>query len=147
MSKYAQHQTKRTKNKMIKFVSRNKPKAVVDMIPMIDIVFQLVIFFMVATTFKTTTGLELNIPQAKTVTTISSTPLKVYIQDENLITIGDFKTDKQNFESFLQKTASSDKKSVVIYGNKAMEYQLLIDIMDILRNNGYTSIDLALKKK
>lgn len=132
---------------MIKFVTRNKPKAVVDMIPMIDIVFQLVIFFMVATTFKTTTGLELNIPQAKTVATISSTPLKVYIQDENLITVGDYKTDLENFNQILNKVATSDKKNVIIYGNKAMEYQLLIDIMDTLRSNGYESIDLALKKK
>lgn len=117
------------------------------MIPMIDIVFQLVIFFMVATTFKTTTGLELNIPQAKNITTISSTPLKVYVHDENLITIGDVKTDRKNFESVLQSTAVSDQKSVIIYGNRAMEYQLLIDIMDILRSSGYESIDLALKKK
>ena len=134
----------------IQFKKRNKPKTIVDLIPMIDIVFQLVIFFMVATTFKTTTGIELELPNAQEVTTISTSPLKITVIDAENIIIGNKKTDLQNFKNVLNQEVirdSSIKQSVIIYGNKKMEYQLLIDVMDILRIAGYESIDLALKKK
>ena len=134
----------------IQFNRRIKPKANVDLIPMIDIVFQLVIFFMIATTFKTTTGMELELPKAKLVSTISTTPLKVTIIDKDNILIGKKRTDLFNFERVLTQEViidSSIRQSVVIYGDKRMEYQLLVDIMDILRIAGYNSIDLALKKK
>ena len=131
---------------MIKFAARNKPKAVVDMIPMIDIVFQLVIFFMVATTFKTTTGMELNIPNAKQVSNVPTSTLQVYIRNRSDIKVGNIQTDMSHFEQNLP-AVGNDKKSVIIYGNKDVEYQLLIDVMDILRQNHYESIDLAIKKR
>ena len=131
---------------MIRFAARNKPKAVVDMIPMIDIVFQLVIFFMVATTFKTTTGMELNIPNAKKVSNVPTSTLQVYIRSNSDIRVGDTPTGLAHFEQNLP-AVGNDKKSVIIYGNKDVEYQLLIDIMDILRQNNYESIDLAIKKR
>ncbi|OHD12108.1 MAG: hypothetical protein A2Y34_03445 [Spirochaetes bacterium GWC1_27_15] len=134
----------------IQFTRRYKTKAIVDMVPMIDIVFQLVIFFMVATTFKTTTGMELELPKSNYLATISTTLLKITIIDANNILVGDLKTDISNFAQIIRKESkinTNQKKSVVIYGNKSMEYQLLIDIMDILRIEGYDSIDLALTKK
>ncbi|HNZ26945.1 MAG TPA: biopolymer transporter ExbD [Spirochaetota bacterium] len=134
----------------IKFARRNKPKALVDMVPMIDIVFQLIIFFMVATTVKTITGMELDMPKAENLTNISSVPLKIVVLSRNNITIGDKKTDIAGFRNILQtelKTNYSLKKSVIIYGDKSIEYQLLIDVMDVLRVEGYESIDLAINKK
>lgn len=132
----------------IKFTRRNKPKAIVDMVPMIDIVFQLVIFFMVATSFKVTTGMELELPNSTSVTDISTTPLKITVKNKDNILIGNVKTNFNNFEKIIKSVAKNKtgKQSVVVYGNKKMEYQLLIDIMDILRLNGYDSVDLALRK-
>ncbi|MBP7553920.1 MAG: biopolymer transporter ExbD [Spirochaetes bacterium] len=134
----------------IKFVRRNKPRALVDMVPMIDIVFQLIIFFMVATTVKTITGMELDMPKAENLTNISSAPLKIVVSSRANIIIGDKKTDIAGFRKILQtelKKDYSQKKSVIIYGDKSIEYQLLIDVMDVLRVEGYESIDLAINKK
>ncbi len=134
----------------IKFIRRHKTKSVIDMVPMIDIVFQLVIFFMVATTFKVTTGIELDMPKADYLSTISTTPLKITIKDKDNIFIEDKKTDINSFHYVFKKQVikdSSIKKKVIIYGNKDIEYQLLIDVMDVLRIEGYESIDLAIKKK
>jgi len=134
----------------IKFVRRNKPRALVDMVPMIDIVFQLIIFFMVATTVKTITGMELDMPKAENLTNISSAPLKIVVSSRTNIIIGDKKTNIADFRKILQNEIKKDyslKKSVIIYGDKSIEYQLLIDVMDVLRVEGYESIDLAINKK
>ena len=45
---------------------RARIRSNVDMTPMIDIVFQLILFFLVSTTFATLPGIKLNLPQSHT---------------------------------------------------------------------------------
>lgn len=134
----------------IKFKRRLRAKATVDMAPMIDIIFQLIIFFMFATTFKTTTGMELKLPQAENVSQIMETPLKITIIDRDNIFISGKKVKFNEVDSVIKNIISEskgDRKSVVLYGDRRMEYQLLIDMMDLLKEYGYDSLDLALENK
>lgn len=130
----------------IRFTRRHKPKALVDLVPMIDIVFQLVIFFMVATTFKTTSAVELELPQAQEVSEITETPLQIVVVDRDTIYVDELKTAYKNLHSIISEYKGSNK-AAIIYGNRTMEYQLLIDVMDVLRINGFDAIDLATSKK
>ncbi len=133
----------------IRFARKNKPKSFIDMVPMIDIIFQLIIFFMFATTLKTIDVVELNLPNAKYVTNIPTAPLNISVIDYDTLYIDKKKVDFKGFEKIIKsESIKKDKnRNIVIYGNKEMEYQLLIDVMDILRINGFESIDLALNKK
>lgn len=134
----------------VKFNRRLKTKVVLDMAPMIDIVFQLIIFFMLATQVKITTGMEFELPKAENLSKIAETPLKITVVNKNSIMVGTKKTNLINFSVILSESAvtgSNDRKSVILYGNKSIEYELLINIMDILKEHGYDSIDLALDRK
>jgi len=132
----------------ITFTKKNKNKSYIDMIPMIDIIFQLTIFFMVATTFKVTSGIELELPKAATVSNVTTTQLSISIVNENQIMIGSVETSFSELNArIIDESKKSSTRSVIIYGDKNMEYNLLIEVMDILRKNGYISIDLALIKK
>jgi biopolymer transport protein ExbD len=134
----------------IKFNRRLKTKVVLDMAPMIDIVFQLIIFFMLATQVKVTTGMEFELPKAENLSNIAQTPLKITIISEKSIVVGSKKTNLANFSVVLSESTSEDttaQKSVILYGNKSIEYELLIQVMDTLKECGYDSIDLALDRK
>lgn len=134
----------------VKFNRRLKTKVVLDMAPMIDIVFQLIIFFMLATQVKITTGMEFELPKAENLSKIAETPLKITVVNKNSIMVGTKKTNLTNFSAILSESTvigSNDRKSVILYGNKSIEYELLINIMDILKEHGYDSIDLALDRK
>lgn len=134
----------------IKFNRRLKTKVVLDMAPMIDIVFQLIIFFMLATQVKVTTGMEFELPKAENLSNIAQTPLKITILSEKSIVVGSKKTNLANFSVVLSESTSVDttaQKSVILYGNKSIEYELLIQVMDTLKECGYDSIDLALDRK
>jgi biopolymer transport protein ExbD len=120
------------------------------MAPMIDIVFQLIIFFMLATQVKVTTGMEFELPKAENLSNIAQTPLKITIISEKSIVVGSKKTNLANFSVVLSESTSADttaQKSVILYGNKSIEYELLIQVMDTLKECGYDSIDLALDRK
>lgn len=134
----------------VKFTRRLKTKVVLDMAPMIDIVFQLIIFFMLATQVKITTGMEFELPKAENLSKIAETPLKITIISKNSILVGTKRTNLANFSQVLSEstaTSNGDRKSVILYGNKSIEYELLIQVMDILKEHGYDSIDLALDRK
>ena len=134
----------------IKFNRRLKTKVVLDMAPMIDIVFQLIIFFMLATQVKVTTGMEFELPKAENLSNIAQTPLKITIISEKSIVVGSKKTNLANFSVVLSESTSADvtaQKSVILYGNKSIEYELLIQVMDTLKECGYDSIYLALDRK
>lgn len=134
----------------VKFNRRLKTKVILDMAPMIDIVFQLIIFFMLATQVKITTGMEFELPKAENLSKIAETPLKITVVNKNSIMVGTKKTNLTNFSVVLSESTVSGnnaQKSVILYGNKSIEYNLLIQIMDILKEHGYDSIDLALDRK
>ena len=69
----------------MKFQRRLKPQATVDLVPMIDIVFQLVVFFMVSTTFIITPGIGLTFPASTTAEPIVMTKMVVTVKSREEI--------------------------------------------------------------
>ena len=51
---------------------RSSVHASIDMTPMLDVVFQLIIFFLVSTTFAVLPGLKLNLPESTTAESTSN---------------------------------------------------------------------------
>ena len=69
----------------LQFRRRLKPTAEVNLIPMIDVVFQLVIFFMVSTTFLVNPGISIVLPGASTSEPVAMTKMVVSIKSETEI--------------------------------------------------------------
>lgn len=129
----------------MEFRRRLSPEARVDLVPMIDVVFQLVIFFMVTSTFMMTPGIDLVFPASTTsepvvmssfVVTVSS-PDEIYINREqySLSTFGDALAGIDE-----QERAEID--SVIIEGDRSVSYDLLVKILDRLRLYGFKNISL-----
>ena len=71
---------------------RLKPQINVDLTPLIDIVFQLVIFFMISSTFKTAPGIELMLPDSGTATTITITEMSIVAVSEDEVYVNKIRT-------------------------------------------------------
>ena len=61
----------------------------VDMTPMIDIVFQLILFFLVSTTFATLPGIKLNLPQSHTAESTSLMGITTTADDSGALYFND----------------------------------------------------------
>ena len=64
---------------------RRDNKSNVDMTPMIDIVFQLILFFLVSTTFAILPGIKLNLPQSSTAEGTSMQGITITVDKNGLI--------------------------------------------------------------
>ena len=130
------------------FKRRLKPVSTVDLIPMIDVIFQLVVFFMVSSTFIITPGIILELPSSSTAEPVILSQLVVTIVSENELYINDKTASLSTMANQLNNTEIKSKvenTNVIIEGDRKVSYSLMIKVLDILRQNGFTGISLKMK--
>ena len=124
---------------------RNKVNAAFSMASMTDIVFLLLIFFMVTSTLIAPNALKLLLPQsnnqtaAKPITTISITKdLKYYVNDNGTIKSVSF----QEIEPFLRNRygRGNDEIFISLHADETVPIAQVVKVMNIAMRNGYKMI-------
>ena len=130
------------------FKSKLKKMPKIQILPMIDVIFFLLVFFMLFTTFKTTPhGFDLKLPKATTVSKSESVNLVVNISDDGRF----FLKDKQVNTSELQnevkkKLIEKPNTTVIIKADEKAKYKYLVQAMDVISQAGGTKFSLAADK-
>jgi biopolymer transport protein ExbD len=127
----------------MQFRRRLKPNATVDLIPMIDVVFQLVIFFMVSTTFILTPGINLSLPESSTAEPVAVSKIIVTVLNEDEIYLNKDRVTLESLIPLLKEMRGDAKEgSVVVEGDQTVSYSLLIRVLDVLRSAGFSGANL-----
>lgn len=122
-----------------------RAEASLDLTPMVDVVFQLLIFFMVSTTFITLeSGLPVDLPQAQSPqTTISDLPT-VTVTREDQIFLAGVEVNEEGLLSSLQSTlAESGMGVVVLRADRSVPHGFVVQVMDIIKQAGAQRIAIA----
>lgn len=117
----------------------------IDMIPMIDVVFQLILFFLVSTTFAMLPAINLNLPESSTAETTEVHALSVTIINRDEVYFNKDRISLSNLESFLinmMQTDQTEIQSVTLEADESVSYGLIIEVLDILRKNDFQNINL-----
>ncbi len=124
---------------------RNKiASADINMTPMIDIVFQLLIFFMITSTFIQTASISVNLPESSTSDAVQEQLNTVTIHKDGAMEWNEESIDAEQLASRLQSLQQSDPNAVlVIQGDEGIAYGALISVMDKARAAGLTRLSLA----
>jgi biopolymer transport protein ExbD len=130
------------------FRSRRKrldSSSAIDLTPMVDVAFQLIIFFMVSTTFITLqSGLPVDLPQATTSAVTSSDIPSVTINKDNQIFIGSVPVTVETLEAQLKVQLQDTGFNVVILrADKEVRHGLSVEVMDIIKRAGAQRIAIA----
>ena len=126
--------------------SKNKVSAAFSMSSMTDIVFLLLIFFMLTSTLVTTNALDLVLPNS-TAQTVKKQRVSVSI-NENF----EYFIDKEAFElkyieaQLIDKLAGQDEQVVVLRVDKSVPIEYAVEVMDIAYRNKF-KIVLATQQK
>ncbi len=124
------------------FRRRLKPTATVDLIPMIDVVFQLVVFFMVSSTFLLTPGISIELPDSSTAEPVVMTRLVVTVVSEEEIFLNRERHTLENLSEGLAVFGQQEIESVIIEGDENVSYSLMVRLLDTLRSAGFSGITL-----
>ena len=125
---------------------RNKVNPNFNMSSMTDIVFLLLIFFMLSSTLVTVSAIDVILPKAGGKTE-NNTSVAVSITNQSKFYIDKTLVSKDNLElEILKKVGSDKKKTVVIRGDQNVPYKSVMQVIDIANKNKLKMI-LAVKGK
>jgi biopolymer transport protein ExbD len=125
---------------------RNKVDPTFNMSSMTDIVFLLLIFFMLSSTLVTVSAIDVLLPKAGGKTE-NSTSVAVTITSKSLFYIDKTKVSFSQLESeILKKVGNDQQKTIVIRGDKDVPYKNVMQVIDIANRNKLKMI-LAVKGK
>jgi biopolymer transport protein ExbD len=131
------------------FKTTLKKKSSINIIPMIDVIFFLLVFFMLFTTFRTTPeGIEMQLPKAVTATEQNTENFIVQIDSEGNYYYQDQSLDLNQIISEAEAANNENTNlTIVISADKSTRYENVVSLMDGLRNVGITRLALAADKE
>ncbi|RME26264.1 MAG: biopolymer transporter ExbD [Deltaproteobacteria bacterium] len=127
------------------FAARRRAEAVVDVTPLIDIIFQLVLFFMVSTTFVTTPGIEVDLPKSSAdVVLKDKSEVRVWVTADGQVLIDDTPVDWEGLRRAFDEAVERDPDSLVIVkADKTVDYGRVVAVMDLARSKGLHRLAIA----
>lgn len=131
---------------MRRFLSdtKSEEEASVDITPMLDVVFIMLIFFIVTATFVKQAGIEVNQPQASTAVVQEKANILIAIDADNRIWINRREVDIRALRPNIERLhAENPKGSVVIQADKDSTNEVLVQVMDSSRKAGVYEIAIA----
>ncbi len=121
--------------------------AEINMTPLIDMVFILLIFFIVTTSFVKETGVDVNRPSAKTAVKKELANIMVAIKPNGEIWIDKRSVDVRAVRANIERLhAENPEGSVIILADKEAKSGLLIQVMDQARLAGVTNVSIAAER-
>lgn len=128
---------------------RLNPQGFPNLTPLIDVVLMLVIFFLVATVFRVAPGLALDLPNSTTAKNVTVTEVRVTVAGENEVWVGSTRTSLSQLYGVIKTAvAGKDLKTlrVVVEGGKDTPYQVVVAVLDVLRQNQIVGVNLMTKR-
>ncbi len=130
------------------FKSRLKKRTRIDIVPMIDVIFFLLVFFMLFTTFKTTPyGFDLKLPKATMVVETESSNILINISSDGQLFLKDKAVTITELKNQVKlNLVNNPETAVVIKADEKAEYKYLIQVMDAVSQVGGSKFSLAADK-
>ena len=119
----------------------------IDMTPMLDIVFIMLIFFIVTTSFVKESGVTVSTPQAQTAAQQENANIFIAITAEGEVWIDRRPVDPRSVRAIVARLhADNPEGSVIIQSDEAAATGMLVEIMDQVRLAGVEGIAIAADK-
>jgi len=126
---------------------RTKEDTEINLTPMLDVVFIMLIFFIVTTSFVKEAGIQVNRPSAATAEQKTKANIMVAIRNNNEIWIDKRMVDLRAVRANIEKLKSlNSQNSIVIQSDKEAKTDTLIKVMDQIRLAGITKISISTLK-
>ncbi len=123
---------------------RRKSGSEVNLTPMLDVVFIMLIFFIVTASFVKESGIEISRPGASTAVRKEKGNILIAISANNQIWMNRRQVDPRALRANIERAhAENPQGAVIIQADKEAKTGLLVKVMDAARAAGVKSISLA----
>lgn len=132
------------RSQLAKVLQEQEEAEEINMTPMLDVVFILLIFFIVTASFVKEAGIEVNRPEAATAVKKERANILVAISDKGEIWINKRRVDVRTVQANIERLkAENPQGTVVIQADKKATTDVLIKVMDSARAAGVFDVSIA----
>lgn len=131
----------------MRFKRRLNQRFNIEMTPIIDCVFLLLIFFMVTSSIIKDPGIQVKMPSAKSSEAQPDKDLIITIREDNALFLNEKQVAKENLYKTLRELNKQKKRDfLILRGDEKINYGVLIEVMDIARLAGIANVSLATRR-
>ena len=119
----------------------------IDIAPLVDVVFLLLIFFMLSTTFEIKPGIKVDLPEGTT-KEIKTEPndLKIFITKKEEIFFNGKRVNLEKLKKELAKIKNKNKL-IIIEADKFSYHGVVVSVMDVAKSQGFNNFAIATRVK
>ena len=127
---------------------RRKSIEVIDMIPMIDMVFLLLIFFALTSTFEIQRVLEMTLPEAASGQKLAEEKtLTLFVKADSRVMLEDRPVDMEDLKARLREASAQGPLTVVVRGDAQAPHGSVVHVMDIAKSAGVDKILVNVRRQ
>ena len=118
----------------------------IDISPLMDCVFILLIFFIVTTTFVEETGVEVDKPQAASSVQLEKTSILIALTEKGEVVYGGREIGVSGVQPLVKRMLQKEEVPVIIQADGAAQSGLLVRIIDEAKLAGALKVSIAARK-
>jgi biopolymer transport protein ExbD len=119
----------------------------IDMSPLIDCVFILLIFFIVTTTFVEESGVEVDKPQAASSVNLEKTSVLIAITAKGAVVYGGQEIGIGGVQSIVKRMLEKEDVPVIVQADQAVSSGLMVRVIDEAKLGGAKKVSIATRKE
>ena len=132
----------------MEFNPKKKRRVLINITSLIDVMFLLLIFFMVTSTFLDQPGMKLELPSAESAEVARVEKLVLYISSDDDVVFNDQSIALDDLEeTMLAALSDIEDRTLVLNADKAVQHGTVIRVMDIAKKIGLEKLVIGIKMK
>ncbi len=121
----------------MQFKTKQKRKVLINITSLIDVLFLLLIFFMVSSTFLEQPGIKLELPQAQSATIVEQKDYTLFVDKDGDMFLNDEKLTLEKLEARLKKALPDMKDAaLVLKADENVTHGVVVRVMDAAKRSG-----------
>ncbi|MCP4147591.1 MAG: biopolymer transporter ExbD [bacterium] len=132
----------------MQFKTKKKRKVLINITSLIDVLFLLLIFLMVSSTFLEQPGIKLELPQAQSAVVVEQKDYVLFVDKDGKMFLNDTEIKETELESKLKDALSEMKdSSLILKADTDVSHGIVVKIMDGVKKSGVKKLIIGTKVK
>lgn len=128
----------------MEFSGRARIASELNIAPLIDVVFLLLIFYMLTSSMIKDNQIELDLPSSSSTQPLEQSPVQIQIAQDGSLSLNGARYDKDALQLALRDMlASNPEQALIVRADSRVSAQVLVSAIDLIQQSGATNISLA----
>ncbi len=130
----------------MQFRTRKRRKVIINITSLIDVMFMLMLFLLISTTFLEQQGIKLELPSAQTAAAVEEKDYVLFVDKESKMFLNDRQVGMENLENKIKEALPAMKnQALVLKADQDIPHGFVVKVMDVARRSGVKKLIIGTK--